>query len=298
MACADCFTGTLRGDLTPSGHETTIHSLPTYIASPPDGITPLGIVVILSDAFGYQLLNTRVLADAYARRVPCTVYVPDFMAGHSPPTSFMTRSEYVPPEADFFPVKMAKRAGRMLATVPALGSFLVRNRESVVTPRVQAFMKAVRSSEDPEHPGEGKVPRVGIAGFCWGGGYTVRLTHDREENKVVCADGVERHVVDCAFTAHPTWVDIPADVEAVMRPLSVANGEDDKWMGTEKWEKLKGILARKNEEAGEEVHESVEYKGAKHGFAVRGDRGDPLQRERGERSEDQAVEWFRRYFRV
>ncbi|KAK4443185.1 protein AIM2 [Podospora aff. communis PSN243] len=275
MACPDCFTGTLRGDHTPTGHESTIHSLPTYIASPPPDTTPLGIVVILSDAFGYRLLNTRALADAYARRVPCTVYVPDFMNGNSPPQSFMTRSEYIPPEGDILPVKIAKKAERLAATVPALVSFLVRNREGVVAPRAQAFMRAVRGQEDPARPGE--VLNVGVAGFCWGGGYT-------------------RHVLDCAFTAHPTWVDVPGDVEAVARPLSVANGEDDQWMGREKWKVVRGILGRKNAEAGEEVHETVEYLGAKHGFAVRGDRKDPLQKERGERSEDQAVEWFRRYF--
>jgi hypothetical protein len=58
------------------------------------------------------------------------------------------------------------------------------------------------------------------------------------------------------------------------------------------------ILEGKNAEAGggEGIHEAVVYPGAKHGFAVRGDLGDPLQRERGEKSEEQAVVWFRRHF--
>ena len=81
MACPDCFKGTLRGDVVPAGTEETVHGLATYVARPLDGATPLGIVVILADAFGWKLRNIRALADAYARRVPCVVYIPDVMDG-------------------------------------------------------------------------------------------------------------------------------------------------------------------------------------------------------------------------
>lgn len=79
--CPDCFTGTLRGDETPAGHEEVINGLPTYVTRPDAGVEPLGSVVFLTDAFGWKLRNSRVLADAYAKRVPCIVYVPDFMNG-------------------------------------------------------------------------------------------------------------------------------------------------------------------------------------------------------------------------
>ncbi len=84
--CRDCFTGTLRGDVTPAGTEEVVHGQPTYVAHPDPGVLPLGTVVILTDAFGWTLRNTRALADAYAKRVPCTVYVPDFMDGMCAPT--------------------------------------------------------------------------------------------------------------------------------------------------------------------------------------------------------------------
>ena len=83
--CKDCVTGTLRGDLTPAGVEEVVHNVPAYVAHPDPGVKPLGIVVILPDAFGWTLRNTRVLADAYAKRVPCTVYVPEFMNGIDTP---------------------------------------------------------------------------------------------------------------------------------------------------------------------------------------------------------------------
>lgn len=81
MACQDCFTGTLRGDVMPQGHEEVVHGLETYVAIPELGTAPLGTVIIIPDAFGWKLRNMRVLADAYARNVPCVVYIPDVMAG-------------------------------------------------------------------------------------------------------------------------------------------------------------------------------------------------------------------------
>ena len=47
----------------------------------PNGAAAKGIVVIVPDAFGWKLVNTRILADNYAERRQVTVYVPDFMDG-------------------------------------------------------------------------------------------------------------------------------------------------------------------------------------------------------------------------
>lgn len=88
--CTNCFTGTLRGDVVPRGREEIIYGLPTYVTFPDPGVQPLGTVVIIPDAFGWKLLNTRALADVYAQRVPCIVYVPDVMNGLS--SSSHTRS--------------------------------------------------------------------------------------------------------------------------------------------------------------------------------------------------------------
>lgn len=84
--CADCFRGTLRGDVAPRGVEEAVHGLPTYVARPEPGgaaAAVMGLVVVLPDAYGWRLLNTRALADAYAARGPFVVYLPDFMDGES-----------------------------------------------------------------------------------------------------------------------------------------------------------------------------------------------------------------------
>ena len=66
--------------------EGTIANLPTYIAKPPaSGKSKPGIIVIISDLFGWKLINPRLLADEYAEKSGRVVYVPDFMFGMPPP---------------------------------------------------------------------------------------------------------------------------------------------------------------------------------------------------------------------
>ncbi|KAK4096864.1 hypothetical protein N658DRAFT_569648 [Parathielavia hyrcaniae] len=303
--CRDCFTGTLRSDVTPRGSEETAHGLPTYVAAPDPGVTPLGIVVIISDAFGWKLRNTRALADTYAKRVPCTL---EARANPPPPTAnqnLLTRL-----------LSSALTTLSLLPLLLAIARLFLHNRRGLAYPRIQAFMAALRASSTST-----PTTKIGVAGFCWGGLHAVLLTHDTPPNKVfvASADGgggggvgggdVEYPLVDCAFTAHPSLLAFPADLEAVAQPLSVANGEDDQWMGRDKMARLVEILGGKNAElaeappvgggggetASEGRHEAVVYPGAKHGFAVRGDPEDPMQRERGEQSEEQAVRWFRRW---
>lgn len=80
MACTECASGYLH-EGTPVGHVEALHGLPTYVSEPPSEDSSKGIVVIISDAFGWDLNNSRILADAYAKRANVTVYLPDFMNG-------------------------------------------------------------------------------------------------------------------------------------------------------------------------------------------------------------------------
>lgn len=80
MSCPECF----RGGITrthPIGTEAVVNGVPTYIAQPAEGITPKGLIVIVTDAFGWNFPNNRVLSDHYARNGGYLVYCPDFMSG-------------------------------------------------------------------------------------------------------------------------------------------------------------------------------------------------------------------------
>lgn len=80
MSCADCFVGTVH-EGTPAGYVIELHGLATYVAEPSDKSSVRGIVVIIPDAWGWTLSNTRVLADEIARLGNFYVYLPDFMKG-------------------------------------------------------------------------------------------------------------------------------------------------------------------------------------------------------------------------
>lgn len=62
-----------------TGTEEKIHGLPTYVAKP-EG-TPKGLIVIIADAFGWDFINLRVIADKFAKKGDFLVYLPDFMNG-------------------------------------------------------------------------------------------------------------------------------------------------------------------------------------------------------------------------
>ena len=81
MSCPDCFKGSVRKDATPTGKVTTVHGLPTYVAEPSEGRSAKGIIVIIPDAFGWELVNNRLLVDEYARSGDFIVFLPDFMNG-------------------------------------------------------------------------------------------------------------------------------------------------------------------------------------------------------------------------
>jgi hypothetical protein len=79
--CPACFQGAERTDKQPTGYISKIYGRDTYIAEPPQGTATKGIIVIVPDAFGWELVNNRLLVDEYARLGDFKVYMPDFMNG-------------------------------------------------------------------------------------------------------------------------------------------------------------------------------------------------------------------------
>jgi len=163
--------------------------------------------------------------------------------------------------------------------------FKINNPEPRCRAKVTTFFDALRTHEAANAP-------VGAAGFCWGGQWVVELCADR----VKAANG--KSLVDVGYTAHPSRVKVPDDIEKVVKPLSVAACEHDRQLPKPAAEQTRDILEGKTAK-GKGVgvaHEFVWYEGAHHGFAVRASEEDKKQAAKGEMAAKQAIEWFKRWF--
>ncbi|MCJ1307015.1 hypothetical protein MMC25_000660 [Agyrium rufum] len=278
MSCPRCFTGHVNPG-TPQGRWETIHTLKTYVAEPAKGKQALGVIVIIPDAFGVGFVNNQILADHYASAGQYLVYLPDFMDGKEAPVSTMLAMAHVFDNQVSYLWKPYYILAAMYNFVP----FMYKNRVSVTSPRITAFLKALREDKGASLP-------VGVAGFCWGGLHVVKLSADNAETKT--ASG--RPLADAFFTAHPSNLTIPKDIEDVKRNLSMAIGDDDAVMGIKQVREAQQILAGK----ADVDSEVVVYPGAKHGFSVRASKTKPDSKEtqQSEEAEKQAIAWFQRQF--
>ena len=136
---------------------------------------------------------------------------------------------------------------------------------------------------------------IGAAGFCWGGKYTILLAADTPSSRVARHSSQKsagiQSLIDCGFTAHPSMVTVPGDIEAVKLPLSIIVGDNDHAMKGPLVLQTKEILEVKKK--GD--HEVVIVPGAKHGFAQRTATEDPFQMKVAQQAEDQAIRWFTKW---
>jgi dienelactone hydrolase len=172
--------------------------------------------------------------------------------------------------------------------------WIVTTRRSICKPRIFSFFQALRTSAPPFPTNNLKI---GAAGFCWGGQYIVMLAHDTPSSRVTrhssqLSSSTIDPLIDCGFTAHPSMLNVPDDIEKIKVPISVAIGNEDMALKTPLIQQMNEVLTVKLK--GD--HEVNILPGAKHGFAVRHDPDDKLQLECGDKAEEQAIGWFTRWF--
>ncbi|KIW20476.1 hypothetical protein PV08_01051 [Exophiala spinifera] len=140
-----CYKG-FFWDKTPVGREDTLAGYPTYIT----GTNPDAALMIIHDMFGWTFLNTRVLADFYAKEADVTVYVPDFFDG-----------EVIPPEV------IRDRSRWAEYDIPA--GVDRRHAKPVHRDQIFASARELRS----------KYRKCGAIGFCFGGWAVFALGADK-----------------------------------------------------------------------------------------------------------------------
>lgn len=197
-----------------------------------------------------------------------------------------------------------KRLSHGLWVASCLPSFLFHNRLAVTGPRVYKWMYQLRHSEIS------KGLKVGPAGYCFGGKFTFYLcsssssasspTHQWFKQAKGSAPEDGEFLVDAGYTAHPSMLELPLDVENVVLPLSVASGSKDIQVTAEKASIVIKAFEKKNEADGVQIEGEkrfiyVNYEGAMHGFAVRNSPYLPAEKEQGEQAEQQAIDFFSKW---
>jgi len=266
---ACCLSGSVHSG-EPSGREDTIGGVATYVAEPSDKSTAKTVVFVV-DIFGWKFKNVRLLADNYAK-AGFYCYIPDVLEGDSLPIEFLQSVE--PPLKAKEQEGLLDKAKETVDVMATLGPWLAKHRESVAEPIISGFVNTVR-----QIPGTDKV---GAIGFCWGGRYAILQAQGRKAGEV--------GGVDAAFAAHPSMLSIPADLEGVTKPTSVAVGDKDSLLDMKSVEQLKETL----EKTGAPTEVKV-YHDQVHGFALRSDWSSDADKKAMDEAEKQGIEWFKKY---
>lgn len=209
--------------------------------------------------------------------------LPDFMDGNVFPHDLIISIKALEATGPF---AWVTKAYHFLRLVWYGWPFLKKDKAHLVRPRVLNFFRKLQHS----HP---QLP-VGAAGYCWGGQWVVELCTEPLDDST---EQVKPFVV-CGFTAHPSRLKLPKDIEAVTYPLSIAAAGIDQQIPIAKARQIEEILkakTAKTKDRGVE-HECVLYEGVHHGFAIRADENEGHEKESGKQAEDQAIRWFTKWF--
>jgi len=141
--CKHCISGVLH-EGTPEGKFETIGGVKTYVATPTVDYPKDKAILFLTDAFGYQLVNNLLLADAFAKN-GFQVYLIDLFSDDAVPVNAMETGTF-----DFT-------------------KWLPLHAAEQTRPLVDAVIAALK---------EQGVTKFGATGYCFGARYVFDLAFD------------------------------------------------------------------------------------------------------------------------
>ncbi|KAJ7167880.1 Alpha/Beta hydrolase protein [Mycena filopes] len=265
MSCPDCFRGAVL-DGEPTG---VIADQGAYFAAAPEGSTGTNkrAIVLLTDIFGLPLKNSKILADSFAERLKCDVWVPDFFNGHPPAT--VEQLDKVLPQKAGQKLSVWDWVVLVFTILPSLPG-LIRNRPSVVDARTISLVKAIKETK--------KYEQIGTIGYCFGGGIALRV-------------GASTDLFQSIVLAHPSPPK-DAQLRAIKAPTAWACAEDDMGLTPARMAEIEALYAGRKDSADFVEYEIETYKGTAHGFAARPNLAFPDVKEGFEGAFKQAVKWF------
>ncbi|KAK9815910.1 hypothetical protein WJX72_011803 [[Myrmecia] bisecta] len=258
---------------------TKIGGVDAYVAKPKPGRNNNGCgVLLLHDAFGYNLPNTQLVADAMAEVGDFLVVVPDLFDGKPLHPSLLERMLPLmgygqsKPTSWFQSLQQSLYKAVLLAQlsyyfVPFL---ITQGRCSGKMPLIDAVLTDMNAQHG--------IKKVAAIGFCYGGSGCLALGK--------LPDKIE------AFAVAHGEVHVPADIEPLKKPGLFLSADDDWSFPKSAFEEAKAILGKRPDASN---YEMKYYPGTFHGFAIRGDDKDEVVKEAKDDAIQTAISFFRKH---
>ncbi|KAH0581391.1 hypothetical protein H2248_012478 [Termitomyces sp. 'cryptogamus'] len=262
MSCPDCLTG----DILPGEPTGAFSSQGAYFApAPGNSSKSKRAILLLTDAFGLPLKNSKILADKLAAELRCDVWVPDYFEGR--PLANLDSMFLLPDRAG---VKMTlfKWFRFILAMIPKLPA-AYSSRPAVVDARLSKFISAILEEKNYQ--------KLGAVGYCFGGATAIRLG----------STGLVQSIVVC----HPGPFSI-GQAEAINTPASWVCAEDDLFFNRAYRLQVEASFAERQGTDKFVEYEFKDYEGTAHGFAARPNLSLTQVTEAHRKAFQQTVEWF------
>ncbi|KAI5896799.1 alpha/beta-hydrolase [Schizophyllum commune H4-8] len=271
MSCPNCVRGVvLPGEPKGVMRSASDLTVDAYLASPKPAAEQWApsthAIVLLTDIFGLNLVNSKIMADRFSQELGCDVWVPNlFVPG--PPLG-----------AD--EIELPDRAGVKISWWTYLKFFWIlitrlptvfRNKPSKAAARATQFIERIR--------GEYKYTHVGAVGYCYGGSVLYQVAATK--------------LIESAVIAHPGGYK-DDQLKAIRVPVSWALAEDDDNIKQKQIDHAEALFAERKGKDNYVDYEFKVYPGTAHGFAARPNLAYPEVKAGFEGAFEQAVQWFKK----
>jgi dienelactone hydrolase len=285
MSCPECFKGAIHDHAEPKGKIEMLYGYSSYVATPPPSSTSKSAILFLTDAFGLNLLNNKLMADRFAAETGCKVVVPDIIPGGGATVNAINFMETVTAPVAYTDILgQLHRIWAGLRTAFVFIPFMIRAGGEKAYPAELNFARDMKKNLPPGG-------KLGVAGYCWGGYGSTKLCAETAE------EGGSTPLIDAQFTAHPSKITTDMIIAAVTNkvPYSMAIGDNDMVLALKDVLAIEAALEEKFGKPEENNYEVKVYKGCKHGFAMRALPNNKVAIDAAEDAAKQAIDWYNKY---